>query len=65
MNTQKIISHGFLAEFEQIDLDKSASSFDELMVETTIRQDGYVYVYLSNEEPYELQVGLTIISIYF
>lgn len=28
-----------------------------MVVQTTVGQDRYVYVYLSNEEPYELQVG--------
>ncbi|MGC3946361.1 MAG: Ig-like domain-containing protein [Chryseolinea sp.] len=45
------------AEFEQIGVDKSEDSFDELIIEKVIGQEGYVYLYLSNEEPNELQVG--------
>ncbi|MGC3945456.1 MAG: Ig-like domain-containing protein [Chryseolinea sp.] len=42
-------------EYWQIGAVKSAH--DELLVEVNIRQPGYVYTFLSNEEPYELQVG--------
>ncbi|MEJ1241851.1 Ig-like domain-containing protein [Chryseolinea sp. T2] len=45
------------AGYGQEGVDKSAPSFNELLVEQTIGQDGYVYVYVSNEEPNELQVG--------
>ncbi|HTF16569.1 MAG TPA: Ig-like domain-containing protein, partial [Chryseolinea sp.] len=43
------------SEYEQTGVTKTAH--DELIAEITARQAGYVYVFLSNEEPFELQVG--------